>query len=117
MNKKAHPAIGRQDSRRAGLLTTRVLLLSLFLILILSLFFHQFYRKLEHSLWEEKQGQYQYLADQSAQLINQQINEDQRFLQSLVRQTASLNQGNAAAILDENDIRWVSEGPYAPLAR
>ena len=117
MEKSDWSAEGRQDSRRTGQLTIRVFLLSLFLVFILSLFFHQFNRKLEQSLWEEKQAQYQYLADQSAQLVSQQINEDQRVLQSMVEQIASLNLDNAMVVLDESNIQWGKAGDYPSIAR
>jgi diguanylate cyclase (GGDEF)-like protein len=117
MENKDQPVAGRQDSHRAGQLTGRVILLSLFLIVMLSIFFQQFYRKLEQSLWEEKQGQLQYLADQSAQLVIQQIHEDQRFLQSLVGQIASLDRENAQALLDNAGIHWEETGLYPPIAR
>ena len=117
MEKSGWSAEGRQDSRRSRQLTIRVFLLSLFLVFILSLFFHQFNRKLEQSLWEEKQAQYQYLADQSAQLVSQQINEDQRVLQSLVEQTASLTKGSAVAMLNEYDVQWKEAGDYPSITR
>ncbi len=117
MEKRNPSFAGRKDSNRAGQLTIRVLLLSFFLIIILSLFFHQFYRKLEQSLWEEKQGQFQYLADQSAQLVIQQINEDQRMLLSLVDQIAYLTLGDAVAMLNERTIQWEKAGNYPSITR
>ncbi|MGH0053604.1 MAG: putative bifunctional diguanylate cyclase/phosphodiesterase [Sphaerochaetaceae bacterium] len=115
---KQKPSIGgRQDSRRAVQTTLRVLLLCLFLIIILALFFQQFARRLEQSLWQEKQAQYQYLADQSAQLVLQQINKDQRVLQAIVSRIRFLSRDEAEEVVLASGMHWAESDSYSSIER
>ncbi|MGE4453508.1 MAG: putative bifunctional diguanylate cyclase/phosphodiesterase [Sphaerochaeta sp.] len=117
MERQQQPTLDIQNFRRSSKIFRRVLILSVSLISILTLFFHQFSLRLEHSLWEEKQLQFQYLADQSSQLLTQQIGVDTQSLDSLIQQLELLEREDAMEMIASSGFLWEEEGTYPVIQR